>query len=184
MAQKTYSLEVEVPEGVTANVQGNILTIKGPKGEVKREIENPRFSMKAESKTVILALKPGVKQSQRDKMHMNSYQSHIKNLIDGVIHGYTAKLKVCSGHFPMTVTIDSNGKFAVKNFLGEKVPRTVNIKHGVKVEIQGDILIVTGLNKELVGQTAADLEQLTRITNRDRRIFQDGIYITKKPGEE
>src|SRR3989344_3334519 len=145
MVQKTYSLEVELPEGVTANVHGNSLIVKGPKGEIKRDIENPRFAMKADAKIVSLALKSGLKQSQRDKMHINSYQSHIKNLINGVIHGYTAKLKVCSGHFPMTVT---------------------------------------GLDKEIVGQTAADLEQLTRITNRDRRIFQDGIYITKKPGEE
>src|SRR3989344_664246 len=184
MVQKTYSLEVELPEVVTANVHGNSLIVKGPKGEIKRDIENPRFAMKADAKIVSLALKSGLKQSQRDKMHINSYQSHIKNLINGVIHGYTAKLKVCSGHFPMTVTIDTNGKFAVKNFLGEKVPRTVNVKHGAKVDVQGDIITVTGLDKEIVGQTAADLEQLTRITNRDRRIFQDGIYITKKPGEE
>ena len=184
MVQKTYSLEVELPENVNASVQGNVLSIKGPKGEVKRLIDNPRTLMKVEGKIVSLSLKSELKQSQRDKMHMNSYQSHIKNMIDGVVNGYTAKVKVCSGHFPMTVSIDSSNKFAVKNFLGEKVPRTVNIKQGVKVEVQGDIITITGLDKEIVGQTAASLEQLTRITNRDRRIFQDGLYITKKPGEE
>ena len=184
MVQKTYSLEVELPENVNASVQGNVLIVKGSKGELKRVVDNPRIVMKVEGKIVFLSLKLGLKQSQRDKMHINSYQSHIKNMIDGVVHGYTAKVKVCSGHFPMTVSKDSSNKFAVKNFLGEKVPRTVNIKQGVKVEVQGDIITITGLDKEAVGQTAASLEQLTRITNRDRRIFQDGLYITKKPGEE
>jgi large subunit ribosomal protein L6 len=48
------------------------------------------------------------------------------------------------------------------------------------VAIKGDELIVTGINKEHVGQTAANIEQATRIKGRDPRVFQDGIYLTEK----
>ena len=48
--------------------------------------------------------------------------------------------------------------------------------------IKGDIIIVEGIDKELAGQTAARIEQSTRITNKDRRVFQDGCYITDKAG--
>ena len=52
---------------------------------------------------------------------------------------------------------------------------------GVKVNIQGDIIIVEGLEIEKVSQTAARIEQATRLTKVDRRVFQDGCFIIEKP---
>ena len=98
----------------------------------------------------------------------------------GVLKGYEAKLKICSGHFPMTVSTDTE-KVTIKNFLGEKVPRHSSMMKGVEVKVNGNEVIVTGIEKEAVGQTAARIEQSCRITNRDRRIFQDGIWIIRKP---
>ncbi len=68
----------------------------------------------------------------------------------------------------------------VYNFLGEKSPRKTNILGDTKVEIKADEIIVSGISKEDTGQTAANLETLTKISARDRRVFQDGIYIEKK----
>lgn len=83
----------------------------------------------------------------------------------------------------MTVTLDGS-TVSIKNFLGEKVPRKARLSKDIKVQIQGDIIVVTGLDKEKVGQGAATIEQTTRITNKDRRIFQDGCFIILKPGVE
>jgi large subunit ribosomal protein L6 len=109
-----------------------------------------------------------------------TFVAHLKNMVKGVTQGYTCRMKICSGHFPMNVSI-TNNELIIKNFLGEKVPRTVKLAKDVQFKIEGAEIIITGIDKEKVGQNAANIEQLCRVTNRDRRIFQDGIYIKGKP---
>ena len=83
----------------------------------------------------------------------------------------------------MNVSI-SNNELIVKNFLGEKVPRTLKIKEGTTVKVEGDNIIVESTNKEIAGQVSADIEQLTRRTGYYSRIFHDGIYMINKDGKE
>jgi large subunit ribosomal protein L6 len=103
-------------------------------------------------------------------------------MIQGCTKGYRYMLKICASHFPVTVTV-SGKKFSVKNLLGEKIPRELELKPGAKVEVKGEVIEVSGPDKDLVSQVAADIEKLTKVTERDRRIFQDGIYITSKDGK-
>jgi len=71
--------------------------------------------------------------------------------------------------------------FTVNNYFGERVPRTAEILHNVNVSVQNKVEItVSGIDKELVGQTAANIERCTTVKNRDRRVFQDGIYLLNK----
>jgi large subunit ribosomal protein L6 len=70
----------------------------------------------------------------------------------------------------------------IENFLGEKSPRKTPVRGDTEVQVDGEELTLTGPDKEAVGQTAADIEQLTRVTDKDTRVFQDGVYITAKPG--
>ena len=181
--RKEYSTPLKLLPGVTVEVTNSTVLVKGSKGELQRNFLNPRITIEKDNDSLKLFCKKGIKFSQVDKMLMNTYRAHIKNLFIGVTKGYHATLKVCSGHFPMTVAVEHN-IVVIKNFLGEKVPRRVPILAGVKVKVDGDVIAVEGLDKERVGQTAASIEQGTRITNRDRRIFQDGCFITSKPGEE
>ena len=80
-----------------------------------------------------------------------------------------------------TVKIEGN-KAIIKNFLGEKIQRESSIPEGAEMEIKKDIIIIKSLNKEIAGQTAANLEIATKVRGRDKRIFQDGIYIVEKCG--
>ena len=82
----------------------------------------------------------------------------------------------------MTVKFEEN-KAIIKNFLGEKVDRKVELPKKVEVKLDKDIITVTSVNKEVAGQTAANLEKITKVRNKDRRIFQDGIYIINKSGK-
>jgi len=104
-------------------------------------------------------------------------------MIAGVSEGHTYKLKICSGHFPMTVAVD-NKDFVIKNLLGEKVPRKISIKQGVDIKVEGDEIVVTGINKNHVAQQAAAIEEMSKRSGFDKRIFQDGVYIISKDGKE
>jgi len=170
---------IEIPEGVEINIDKGMITIKGPKGEVARKLIHPKISISIEDKKIIISSK---KATKREKTIIGTFKAHIKQMINGAQEGHMYKLKICATHFPMTVEIKDN-ELAVKNFLGENVPRTLKLKQGVDVKIEGEIIVVESPNKELAGQTAASIEQLCRITNKDRRIFQDGIYITEKSGK-
>ncbi len=178
---KSYSVTLELVNGVDVKVVSNKITVKGPKGEVVRTFTNPRVDILTDGKNVIIKTKEGMRAVKQDKTYVYTYQAHVKNMIYGVIESYEAKLKICSGHFPMQVTADAN-TVSIKNFLGEKLPRKARIHVPAKVVIKGDIIEVTGIDKDAVAQTAGSIEQATRITNRDRRIFQDGCFIIQKPG--
>lgn len=171
---------IEFPEGITATIEGRRISIQGEKGKVDRLWKNPKINATIENNKIILLAK---KATNREKKDLFTLVAHIKNIITGVTEGHTYKLKICSGHFPMNVSI-SNNTISVKNFLGEKIPRVYAIKEGADVKIDGDIITIESCNKEIAGDVAACIERLTRITNRDRRIFQDGIYIIIKDGKE
>lgn len=171
---------IELPEDIIASMDGRLLTIKGRKGEVSREIKQRNVLIQADGKKVVIESKSGKKE---DKKVIGSLTAHIKNMIRGSSQNHTYTLKICAGHFPMTVSIGSS-KLTVKNFLGEKVPRVLQLKIGVDVKVEGDLIHVTGASKEIAGQVSADIEQLTRRPGYDTRIFQDGIYIINKDGKE
>ncbi|MEK6916841.1 MAG: 50S ribosomal protein L6 [Nanoarchaeota archaeon] len=179
MAKESLSEEMEFPEGVNASLDGVTLIVSGVKGEVNRTFRNPRVILKIDGRKIILST---VGNTRRDKTILKTYIAHIENAFHGVKEGYVYKLKICSGHFPMTVSM-SNNILEIKNFLGEKIPRKVKLKSGAKVKVEGDRITVEGQDKERTGQVAADIEQATRRPGFDRRIFQDGIYITDKAGE-
>jgi large subunit ribosomal protein L6 len=82
----------------------------------------------------------------------------------------------------MQVDVEDD-EVVIDNFLGERHPRRTEIRGDTEVEIDGEDLVLRGSDKEAVGQTAADIEQLTRVKDKDTRVFQDGVYITEKPGK-
>jgi large subunit ribosomal protein L6 len=177
--EKGFTQTIPYTEGVSATVQDSIITVKGAKGEVSKSFLHPRVDITTDATGVTFSVK---KFSKSEKKIVNTFIAHLKNMYKGSMEGHTYKLKICSGHFPMNVSVKGNA-MEVKNFIGEAVPRHLEFKEGVDVKMDGDIITVTGLNKELTGQTAASIEKLTRRNGFDRRIFQDGIYIIEKDGK-
>ncbi len=171
--------QLKIPDGVEVKLDGGLVTAKGPKGESSKRIFCTNLIMDVKEGKVIMKSENATK---HDKTMFYTAYSHIKNMLEGVSRGFVYKLKVCASHFPIKVSIADN-VFAVKNFLGEKIPRTVKINPNVHVKIEGDIITVEGADLEQTSQTAANIEQISKVSNRDLRVFQDGIYITSKAGK-
>ena len=178
--KKEIFQQIEIPEGVEANLEDNKLTIKGAEGENSREFKIGKLDFEKKDNLIVLGSK---KATKNEKKMINTLTAHIKNMIKGVQENFEYTLKICSSHFPMTVEIQGN-EATVKNFLGEKIPRKVKIPLNAKVEINKDIITINSSDKEIAGQTAANFEKATKIRNKDRRVFQDGIFITNKAGRE
>ncbi len=100
-------------------------------------------------------------------------------MMKGVSEGFTYKLKIVFIHFPMTINVQKN-KVVINNFVGERQARIAKIYGDVQVKVEGDDIIVTGNDIENVAQTAANIEQSTKIRNKDLRKFLDGIYVYYK----
>jgi len=171
---------IEMPEGVNVSIEGDRLKVE------KNGLSNEKkFNLKG----IVLEKKDnkiriGNKESsKKEKRNINTITSHIKNMIKGLEKPFEYNLKVCFNHFP--ITVESKGdEILIKNFLGERYPRKIKVDKGVNIKIEKEFITVSSHNKELAGQTAANLEMITKIPNRDRRIFQDGIFITNKNGKQ
>lgn len=180
MSTKNFEVKIVIPENVQASLDDYILKIKTPKGEVEKKLHNPLVKIEIKDKEIILLTQ---KQTKKEKRVVNTFKAHINNLIKGVNESYIYKLKVCSSHFPMTVTADKE-KFIIKNFMGEKVPRKAKILPKSTVKIEGDIVTVESSNKELAGQTAANIEKSCKRSGFDKRVFADGIWLFHKAGKD
>ncbi|HIQ50576.1 MAG TPA: 50S ribosomal protein L6 [Nautiliaceae bacterium] len=178
---------IEIPNGVSIvyNKNSNEILVKGPKGELKKTFSYDQFDLEVKEGKLIFKYFIRTK-SQKKNAH--TIFSIIKNLIKGVTEGYTYKLKVYYKHFPIQVKVKGN-IIEVINFLGEKAPRVLELdeeelkKYKVQIKVQGDEIILTGIDKEVLGNIAGRIEQLTKISDRDRRKFQDGIFIVEKAGK-
>jgi large subunit ribosomal protein L6 len=180
--QKQEKMEeiIFIPEGVEATIEEKKLSLKGPSGTVEKLFANPLIMLTKKDNTISLSAPSTVRNY---KKMLFTYRAHINNMVKGTQEKFVYTLKICSGHFPMTVKVEED-KIIITNFLGEKIPRISKILPNVEVKVDKDIITVTSPDREAAGQTAANLEKATHITNRDRRVFQDGCYIIEKPGKK
>lgn len=180
MAKLDITKTIEVPSNVQLQINGSQISVTGPKGSINKTFRSAGMNIEFKENKVTVKAK---KVSKNKKMMINTIVSHIKNMVKGVTEGYTYELKILSGHFPMTVNKEGD-KVVVKNFLGERVPRTAKILKGVNIEISKDKITLTGHDKEALGETATNLERATKLLGaKDRRKFQDGIFLTSKAGK-
>lgn len=168
--------EVEIPEGVKVEVERGKVIVEGPKGKLERELYHPRILIEKKDNKVEVKCEFA---RRKEKALVGTFAAHIRNMIKGVTEGFVYKMKVVYSHFPIKVNVKGN-EVIIENFLGEKHPRKAKIFGNVKVSIKGDEIILEGINIEEVGQTAANIEDATKVKYRDVRVFQDGIYIVAK----
>lgn len=171
---------IEIPEGVEVSINGGEFTVKKGSNELKRKFDIGKVKFKVRDKKIILSAKGA---TRRESKMIGTIWAHLKNMFKGMNEEFVYELEICNVHFPMNVKQEGD-TIIIKSFLGETNERKSRVLPNAKVDIKGSQITVTSNDIEAAGQTAANLEKATRLTGRDRRIFQDGIFITNKNGRE
>ncbi|MBI2184811.1 MAG: 50S ribosomal protein L6 [Thaumarchaeota archaeon] len=174
--KKLDEVVMTMPEGVKQSLQGRVLTIQGPLGKISKDFSKVYVSLESRDGSVVIK---SYGARRRDAAALNTVRSHLRNMIDGVTKGYVYRLKVVYAHFPSSVKTKGN-TVLVENFYGERSPRVAEIIGTCKVSVEGDDVIIKGVSKEDVGQTAANIEQATRVKRKDQRVFLDGVYVYER----
>ncbi|MEK6892979.1 MAG: 50S ribosomal protein L6 [Nanoarchaeota archaeon] len=170
----------DIPEGTTCRFSDSILFCKKDSLELSKKFKLPKVEIEVKGSKIILSSKKG---SKKEFKMIKSAIAHIKNIFKGLKNKFTYHLEACNLHFPMILKVEKD-ELVINNFLGEKVPRRAKIRPKVEIDVKGYKITLTSNDREAAGQTAANIEKATKISYRDRRIFQDGIFITEKPEDK
>ncbi|KAL2182692.1 ribosomal protein L6 [Thermothelomyces heterothallicus CBS 203.75] len=177
---------LEVPENVKVSIKSRLVTVEGPRGKLTKDLSHIAVNFSVVKKNVIgIEIHHG---SRKNVAALRTVRTIINNLIIGVTKGFKYKMRYVYAHFPINVNVEKNKETGnweveIRNFIGEKIVRRVVMRPGVEVEIskaQKDELILTGNSLEDVSQSAADIQQICKVRNKDIRKFLDGLYVSEK----
>ncbi|KAI9840130.1 MAG: hypothetical protein M1837_001891 [Sclerophora amabilis] len=169
------SESLTIPEGVTVNIKTRVVKVEGPRGKLEKNLNHLAVSFTHPKKDVIsIELHHG---ARKNVATLRTVKTIIENLIIGVTKGFRYKMRYVYAHFPINVNIEQNKETGlyevdIRNFIGEKIVRRVTMQPGVDVETsknQKDELQLSGNSLENVSQSAADIQQVCRVRNKDIR---------------
>ena len=175
---------LSIPEGVTVEIKGRRVRVKGPRGELRKDFKHldvdAYLGKDEDGKT---CLKVDVWFGKRATLAaIRTLCSHVQNMITGVTLGFRYKVRLVYAHFPVNVAIENGNKTVeIRNFLGEKRVRKITMLDGVKVDRNPaikDELLIEGNDLDLVSRSAALCSQACLVKNKDIRKFLDGCYLS------
>jgi len=169
---------VEIPADVKIEVNGRKVIATGPKGSINEDLTHMPVEFETEKDKVVIRSSGSRK---RDKAMVGTAAAHIANMVKGVTKGFAYRLKIVYAHFPVTVKVlEKERRVSIENFGGEKTPRFASMIGNAAVRVSGDEVIVEGARLDEVSRTASNIEEATKIKEKDQRVFLDGIYIFQK----
>ncbi|KAG7619983.1 Ribosomal protein L6 alpha-beta domain [Arabidopsis suecica] len=178
---------MDIPDGVAIKVNAKVIEVEGPRGKLARDFKhlNLDFQLIKDQVTGKRQLKiDSWFGSRKTSASIRTALSHVDNLIAGVTQGFLYRMRFVYAHFPINASIDGNNKsIEIRNFLGEKKVRKVEMLDGVKIvrsEKVKDEIILEGNDIELVSRSCALINQKCHVKKKDIRKFLDGIYVSEK----
>ena len=167
---------IDIPEGVTVTQKKHMLQFQGPLGKTHKSFRSIPIEIEIRDNKIHLK---AIGRRKRDYSILHTARSIIRNICEGLIEGYTIKMKVVFAHFPITVKIEGKNVL-IENFQGERAPRVTKIVGNTKVIPKGEDVILTGEVWTDITQTAANIQLHTKVKDKDHRVFLDGIYVYEK----
>merc|ERR1711865_1215079 len=161
-----------------------MVTVTGPRGVLCKDMTHFNLDIYLEEADGKQTLKVDVWNCKKKTIAcLRTCVSHVSNMINGVTNGYRYKMRMVYAHFPIDINFEKNGKIVeIRNFLGEKRMRVVDMLDGVTAERSGtkDEIILEGNDIELVSRSAALISQACTVKRKDIRKFFDGVYVSEK----
>ncbi|KAI9466888.1 ribosomal protein L6 [Lactarius psammicola] len=168
--------ELEIPDNVKVSVKSRVIVVTGPRGTLTKSVRHVNMDVrlvKGKGNKITLAVWQG---NRKHVACLRTVKSLISNMVTGVTKGFLYKMRAVYAHFPINCIIQNEGhKLEIRNFLGEKTVRHVDM-----LGAQKDELIIEGTDIENVSQSAASIQGICRVRNKDIRKFLDGIYVSEK----
>ncbi len=171
--------ELDIPSGVTVQVNGELVTIKGKLGTTVKKASTKFTNIKVNGSKITIDEVKNKKLAKKSVLAAQALNATIRDSLTGVEKGITVNMKVLYAHFPTSIEIKGKTIF-LKNLFGEKVPREVHIVGDTKVEVKGQDVTVKGVDNYDVGQTVANIRKGCYARGYDTRVFQDGLYVVKE----
>ena len=168
---------INIPESVTISVDGSLVTVKGPKGTLSFDM-HPTMALKVSGNEA------QVEKAKADK-NISAFwgltRAMIQNMVVGVTEGYQKKLELQGVGFRMSV----QGK-KINLALGFSHPVVVDVPEGIEAKIEeNNVLTITGIDKQLVGQFAADVRSLKEVEPYKGKGFRYvGEHVRRKAGKK
>ena len=167
---------VEIPKGVNITMKKHMMEFQGPLGKTYKSFRKIPVNIEVKDGKVVLTAQGSRK---REYSILHTARSLVRNICEGLIEGYTIKMKVVYAHFPITVKVQGK-EILIENFQGERAARKTKIVGNTKVIPKGEDVVLTGEVLTDITQTAANIQLKTKVKGKDHRVFLDGIYIYEK----
>jgi large subunit ribosomal protein L6 len=174
--EAAYHQTIEIDSECQVTLDDKTVTVKGPKGTLQRTFPELQTAIRIEGNEVYVSTNINRK---RTRALVGTVIAHVRNMMRGVRFGYEYEMKIVYSHFPITVDIQGKNVI-IKNFIGERGFRKAQLVGDVQVRTTEDDIVISGIDIEHVSQSAANIQQACKITDKDRRVFMDGIYVIRK----
>jgi len=173
---------ITIPDGVSVAIKARKVTVKGPRGELVRSFKYRAMEMTPveDGKKIRVDIWFGKK---KQLAALRTCCTHIENMITGVTKGFSYKVRAVYAHFPINCVVVSDKVLEIRNFLGEKRVRRVEMRDGVTFKKHAEIkdcLIVEGNDIEKVGNSVSLINGISKVKDKDIRKFLDGMYVQEK----
>ena len=174
---RTGKLPVNIQDGVTASVQGNIVEIKGPKGTVKKEFDDAA-AIKLEDNTITVS---PADESRFARAMYGTARSIIAGMVEGVRKGFSKDLEIQGVGFRAAVSGNNlNLNLGYSHDINYKIPAQIKITITENTKIK-----VEGCDKQVVGQVAADIKSYYPIEPyKGKGVRIIGEFVRRKEGKK
>lgn len=172
-------MEIEIPQGVQAKLDGGSITISGKLGSTAKGFNSKLTPIEVSGSRIVISEPSNKKLLRKAKLAETSLSHEIEKAFKGVESGMEVRMQIVYAHFPISLEVKGDTIY-IKNIFGEKNPRLAKLVGSTKVEINGQDVTLKGVDQTDIGQTIANIRKASRVTIHDTRVFQDGLYRVRE----